>query len=84
MPGVSQIDGLKSSKMHYAIKHKVVHNGIKIGGSLKSQLNFPEIDDQAEYESNLGKLKQSLKSMHITNLPNKRGNGMTKTKYINF
>ncbi len=83
MPGVTQIDGLKSGKMHH-IKHKVLYNGVKIGGSLKSQLGFPEIDDQAEYETNLGKLKQSLKTMHISNLPNKRGNGMTKNKYINF
>jgi hypothetical protein len=70
--------------MHHAVKHKVIHNGIKIGGSLKSQLNLPDIDDQEEYETNLGKLKQSLKSLHISNLPNKRGRGMPKTKYINF
>ena len=86
MPGITQIDGLKTGKMHYGSKHKVIHNGHQIGGALKAHhyTHHPEIEDEATYGSNLNKLKQSLKTMHISNMPQHKKMSSSRGKYINF
>jgi len=85
MPGITQIDGLKTGKMHHGSKHKIVHNGQKIGGMLKAHhyTHHPEIKDEETYGSNLDRLKQSLKSIHISNLP-KTPTKKNSSRYIDF
>ena len=67
MPGITNISGLKQGTTHHASKHLVIHDGHKIGGTLKAHhlSHHPEIEDEARYGSNLNKLRHSLKSMHI-------------------
>lgn len=83
MPGVSQVNNLKTGYMPIKYHRNALANNHKIGGSLKAfhMTHNPEIEDEQEYGSNLNKLRQSLKTMHISQ---PRKTKAAPNKYINF